>query len=115
SPLSCLLAFEPTYNRFTAVVQARSFDALPPAELERRYRGKRVLVHGTIRKNDGKPEIEVAGPEALTLAGSRRREERAPASAPRAQAAATQRLADVLARLQDLAERLAGQEQRVDA
>jgi len=115
SPLSCLLAFEPTYNRFTAVVEARSFDALPPAELERRYRGKRVLVHGTIRKNDGKPEIEVASPEALTLAGTRRREERGPDSATRAQAEATQRLADVLTRIEDLTERLAGVEERMDA
>ena len=115
SPLSCLLAFEPTYNRFTAVVEARSFDALPPAELERRFRGKRVLVHGTIRKNDGKPEIEVASPEALTLAGTRRREERGPDSATRAQAEATQRLADVLTRIEDLTERLAGVEERMDA
>jgi len=43
SPLSCLLAFEPSFNRFTAVVQAHSFDVLPPADLERRYKGKRVL------------------------------------------------------------------------
>ena len=115
SPLSCLLAFEPTFNRFTAVVQARSFDALPPAELERRYRGKRVLVHGTIRQNDGKPEIEVASPEALTLAGGRRREERGTENASRAQAEATDRLADVLARIEDLTERLAGVEERMDA
>jgi len=115
SPLSCLLAFEPTYNRFTAVVEARSFDALPPAELERRYRGKRVLVHGTIRQNDGKPEIEVASPGALTLAGTRRREERGPDNATRGQAEATQRLADVLTRIEDLTERLAGVEERMDA
>ena len=80
-----------------------------------RYRGKRVLVHGTIRKNDGKPEIEVASPEALTLAGTRRREERGPDSATRAQAEATQRLADVLTRIEDLTERLAGVEERMDS
>ena len=114
SPLSCLLAFEPSFNRFTAVVQARSFDALPPAVLERRYKGKHVLVHGTIRQNDGKPEIEVASPEALTLAGTTRRAERGPESTPRAQAEAAQRLADVLARIEDLTERLAGVEERLD-
>jgi len=114
SPISCLLAFEPTFNRFTAVVQARSFDALPPAELERRYKGQHVLVHGTIRKNDGKPEIEVASSEALSLAGARRREERGPEGAPRAQAEAAQRLADVLTRIEDLTERLAGVEERLD-
>ena len=113
SPISCLLAFEPSYNRFTAVVQARSFDALPPAELERRFKGKHVLVHGTIRLNDGKPEIEVASPEALTLAGTTRRAERGPET-PRAQAEAAQRVADVLARIEDLTERLAGVEERLD-
>src|SRR6185369_3587876 len=30
SPLSCLLAFEPSFNRFTAVVQAERFGAMPP-------------------------------------------------------------------------------------
>jgi len=114
SPISCLLAFEPSFNRFTAVVQARSFDALPPAVLERRYKGKHVLVHGTIRQNDAKPEIEVASPEALTLAGTTRRAERGPESTPRAQAEAAQRLADVLARIEDLTERLAGVEERLD-
>ena len=119
SPISCLLAFEPTYNRFTAVVQARSFDALPPADLERRFKGQHVLVHGTIRQNDGKPEIEVASPDALSLAGARRRAERGaergPESAPRAQFEAAQRLADVLTRIEDLTERLAGVEERLDA
>jgi hypothetical protein len=115
SPISCLLAFEPSFNRFTAVVQARSFDTLPPAELERRYKGKHVLVHGTIRQNDGKPEIEVASPEALALAGTRRREERGAESAGRVQAEAAQRLADVLARIEELTERLAAVEERMDA
>ena len=93
SPISCLLAFEPSYNRFTAVVQARSFDALPPAVLERRYKGKHVLVHGTIRQNDGKPEIEVASPEALTLAGTTRRAGRRRMHRRRGSAAARARAA----------------------
>src|SRR5207253_11375047 len=57
SQLSCLLAFEPSFNRFTAVVQARDFGTFPPEELERRYRGKQVAVHGKIQSRDGKPEI----------------------------------------------------------
>src|SRR5207302_1195985 len=36
SQLSCLLAFDPTLNRFTAVVQAANFKDLPPEKLEQR-------------------------------------------------------------------------------
>ncbi|HJQ85609.1 MAG TPA: hypothetical protein VKA21_16085, partial [Candidatus Binatia bacterium] len=44
SPLSCLLAFEPSFNRFTAVVQASSFNDFPPDEVDRRFNGQRVRV-----------------------------------------------------------------------
>jgi len=115
SPLSCLLAFEPTFNRFTAVVQAHSFDVLPPADLERRFTGKRVLVHGTIQQNDGKPEIVVENPDALAVAGTRRREERGAGPSTQAQADTLERLADVLARVEELSERLAAMEERMDA
>ena len=115
SPLSCLLAFEPTFNRFTAVVQARNFDVLPPADLERRYKGKHVLVHGTIQQNDGKPEIVVESPEAFSLTGARRRDERGAERVTQAQADALDRLTDVLARVEDLSERLAAMEERMDA
>jgi hypothetical protein len=115
SPLSCLLAFEPTFNRFTAVVQARSFDVLPPETLERRFRGKDVTVHGTVEKRDGKPEIQVQSPGQLALAGRTRRLDRGPEAAPRPDTEAVQRLADVLARIEDLTERLAGVEERLDA
>jgi hypothetical protein len=54
SPLSCLLAFEPSFNRFTAVVQAERFDAMPPDQIEQRFKGKNVRVHGTIQERDGK-------------------------------------------------------------
>src|SRR5438093_6531107 len=76
SPISCLLAFDPSFNRFTAIVQARNFDAFPPDRLDERYSGKRVLVHGTIRKNDNKPEIEVEKAEDLRVATTKRRGER---------------------------------------
>jgi len=59
SPLSCLLAFEPSFNRFTAVVQAKNFDALPPDDLKARFHGKLVSVHGRITSRDSKPEITV--------------------------------------------------------
>ncbi len=115
SPLSCLLAFEPSFNRFTAVVQAHSFDVLPPADLERRYKGKRVLVHGTIKQNDSKPEIVVESPEALALGGGRRRDDRGGERAAQGPAEAMGRLADVLARVEELTERLAAVEERMDA
>ena len=38
SPTSCLLAFDPTFNRFTAVVQAKDFKSLPPEKLNARLR-----------------------------------------------------------------------------
>jgi hypothetical protein len=115
SPLSCLLAFEPSFNRFTAVVQAHSFDVLPPADLERRFLGKHVLVHGTIQQNDGKPEIMVENPDALVVAGTRRREERAAGASTQAQTDALERLTDVLERVEQLSERLAAMEERMDA
>src|SRR3989442_14755659 len=68
SPLSCLLAFEPSFNRFTAVIQARDFERLPPDDLRARFHGKHVHVHGTIVSRDSKPEIVVETPDALTLA-----------------------------------------------
>src|SRR5207245_8899613 len=48
SPLSCLLAFEPTFNGFTAVIQAASFDAFPPGQLDRPYSGKPARCHDKI-------------------------------------------------------------------
>ena len=113
SPLSCLLAFEPSFNRFTAVVQARSFDAMPPAELERRWVGKRVRVQGKIEERDGKPEIVVDRPDAITLA-TKRSAERDAEKAARSQVEVMERLADVLARVEELTERLADIEQRMD-
>src|SRR6185295_10271667 len=56
SPLSCLLAFEPTFNRFTAVVQANRFLRLPPEDLESSVNGQRVRVRGTIVQRVRKTE-----------------------------------------------------------
>jgi hypothetical protein len=114
SLISCLLAFEPSFNRFTMVVQARSFDALPPDELERRYVGKRVRVHGKIEDRDGKPEIVVESFDAIRLAGEKRSEERDAEKTARAHVDLMERVADVLARVEELTERLADVEQRMD-
>jgi hypothetical protein len=67
SPLACSLAFEPTFTRFTAIIQAAKFDVFPPDQLEGRYRGKPVRVTGTIEAIDGKPRMQIAKPEAIAI------------------------------------------------
>jgi hypothetical protein len=67
SPTSCLLAFDPSFNRFTAVVQAESFKTLPPETLKTTFVGRKVRVHGTIQMLEKKPEIVVDAPEDLQL------------------------------------------------
>jgi hypothetical protein len=67
SPLSCLLAFDPTFNRFTVIIQASSFRTFPPGSLDATFTGRKVHVHGTIRAVEKKPEIEVSSPENLQL------------------------------------------------
>src|SRR5262245_51474315 len=49
SQLSCLLAFDPTFNRFTALIQAEHFKRFPPDQLDALYSGRKVEVHGTIK------------------------------------------------------------------
>jgi uncharacterized coiled-coil protein SlyX len=114
SPLSCLLAFEPSFNRFTAVVQAERFDAMPPDQIEQRFKGKSVRVHGTIQPRDGKPEIVITGPDAIAIGGGGRRREDRARDANAAQADVLDRLSDVLARIQDLTERMADVQERMD-
>ena len=114
SPLSCLLAFEPSFNRFTAVVQAASFDTFPPAELESRFKGREVSVTGKIELRDSKPEIVVESPGALALAGRPRRERATEQNAARAQADVMERLAAVLERVEALTERMADVQERMD-
>jgi uncharacterized coiled-coil protein SlyX len=115
SPLSCLLAFEPSFNRFTAVVQAEQFDKMPPDQIEQRFKGRNVRVHGTIQERDGKPEIVITGPDALAIGGGRRREDRTKDANAAAQAEVLERLSDVLARIEDLTERMADVQERMDA
>jgi uncharacterized coiled-coil protein SlyX len=114
SPLSCLLAFEPSFNRFTAVVQAERFDAMPPDQIEQRFKGKNVRVHGTIQQRDAKPEIVITGPDAIAIGGGGRRREDRARDANAAQADVLERLSDVLARIQDLTERMADVQERMD-
>ncbi len=114
SPLSCLLAFDPTFNRFTAVVQARNFDAFSPKDMDRLYSGRRVRVHGKIEKLDGKPEIIVEMPDDLTRIHAERDPQRDGDRSLRAQTEILERLADVLARIEDLTERLGATQERME-
>jgi hypothetical protein len=67
SPTSCLLAFDPTFDHFTAVVQAKDFKTLSPEKLNAEYVGRKVRVHGTVQLLDRKPEIVVDSADDLEL------------------------------------------------
>jgi hypothetical protein len=104
SPTSCLLAFDPTFNRFTAVVQAKDFKTLPPEKLDADYVGRQVRVHGTVQLLDKKPEIVVQRPEDIELVVSQReRAEKREA----VQADLVDRLDDIIDRLDTLAAQMA--------
>ena len=124
SPLACSLAFEPTFTRFTAIIQAARFDTFPPDQLAARYQGKRVRVTGTIETIDGKPRMQIANPDALVLATAAT-PPGAPAAAKNdaggaeparvdgAQAEILARLDEILDRLDTLEDRLIATEQRM--
>jgi hypothetical protein len=114
SPLSCLLAFEPTFNGFTAVVQAAAFDTFPPAELDKRFTGRRVRVRGPVQDRDKKPEIQVTTRDQLRLVDASSPAEQQAAQNAQAQTDALERIADVLERLQDLTERLVAVQERME-
>lgn len=114
SPLSCLLAFEPSFNGFTAVIQAASFERLPPERVEREYPGQRVRVTGTIKTIDSKPEIIVDDPAALVVLRDepdpREKEERA----ARAQGALIDRFDEMIGRMEEMTDRLAAIQERLE-
>lgn len=113
SPTSCLLAFEPTFNRFTVVVQAEHFTVFPPDRLDELFSGKRVQVHGTIVENAKKPEIVVtaAGDLKTTLAERRQEQEE---TAQRQQTEVFDRMAAVLEQLVTLNERMVATQERME-
>lgn len=114
SPTSCLLAFEPTFNGFTAVVQAAHFDVFPPDDLRARYEGRMVRVRGTVRMIDRKPEIELADADDIklvTTAAERREQKRAEQEM---QVELLERVEDVLVTLADLTERMIQTQERME-
>jgi len=124
SPLACSLAFEPTFTRFTAIIQAAKFDLFPPDQLEGRYRGKPVRVTGTIEAIDGKPRMQIAKPEAIAIVSPEQRPDATAtkdaaeggaegARVSEAQAEIISRLDEILDRLDALEDRLVATEQRM--
>ena len=117
SPLNCLLAFEPSFNRFTAVVPVNRFDIFPPDQLKSTWKGKQVRVSGRIIDSGRKPEIVVQGPDALRISRGERRRERDQQRQEQvdSQTEALDRLDDALARVESLTERLAQSEARLES
>jgi hypothetical protein len=116
SPLNCLLAFEPTFNRFTAVVPVNRFDVFPPDQLKSTFQGKQVRVTGRVIDSGNKPEIVVRSADGLRISRGERRRER---DQQRQDDLATQaevldRLDDALARVETLTERLLQSEARLE-
>jgi Tfp pilus assembly protein FimV len=111
SPTSCLLAFDPTFNRFTAVVQAKDFKSLPAETLNANYVGRQVRLRGTVRLLEKKPEIIIDQPSDLEVVVSK--QERAE---KREEVAydLVDRLDDVLDRLDELTTRMADSQARLE-
>ena len=111
SPTSCLLAFDPTFNRFTAVVQAKDFKSLSPEMLNAQYVGRPVRVTGTIQLLDRKPEIVIVKPDDIqVITSAKDRQEKREA----AQADVADRMDDILDRLDAMIDRLDTVQARLD-
>jgi hypothetical protein len=115
SPTSCLLAFDPSFNRFTAVVQAARFGVFPPDRLDSLYTGRKVRVHGTVQTIDKKPEIILDAPGDISVVTTKADREQKTAETAQAQVETLERLEDVLSSVQELTERLADTQMRMDA
>lgn len=117
SPLSCLLAFDPSFSRFRAVIEASSFTKFPPERLAERFSGRRVHVHGKITQSGGRPEIVVDSPDDLTVmvAERRREQEERAALTQQANTQLMERIAATLERLEALTEQLVAAQDRLEA
>jgi hypothetical protein len=114
SPLSCLLAFDPTFNRFTAVIQAKDFKTFPPDQLDAQYSGRRVRVRGTIVDRDRKPEIVVSSTDDLKLVETKDDRRKKAAERTEAQEQVLDRLDDLLDRVEALTERMMALQERME-
>jgi len=114
SPLSCLLAFDPTFNRFTAVVQAKDFRTFPPDQLDGKYSGRQVRVRGTIVDRDRKPEIVVSSVDDLKLVETKEDKQKKAADRAEAQDQLLARLDALLVRVEGLTERMVAMQDRLE-
>ena len=116
SPLNCLLAFEPSFNRFTAVIPVNRFNLFPPDQLKANWQGKQVRVSGRVVDSGNKPEIIVHTADGLRISRGERRRERDQQRQDDiwAQSEALDRLEDALARVEALTEHLAERETRLE-
>jgi len=113
SPTACLLGFDPTFNRFTVVIQASTFTVFPPNDLDRLYSGRRVRVRGKVEKLEGKPEIVVERKDDLMLVHAERQTPPADKTG-KAQVEILERLGDVLTRIEELTERMVATQERME-
>jgi hypothetical protein len=111
SPTSCLLAFDPSFNRFTAVIQAKDFKTFSPDALDAKFVGRKVRVKGKIQMLEKKPEIVVAGPDDLQVVTTAK--ERADQRAA-AQDEVVDRMTDILERLETLVARVEATQARLE-
>jgi hypothetical protein len=114
SPLSCLLAFDPTFNRFTAVVQAKDFGTFPPDQLDGKYSGRQVRVRGTIIDRDRKPEIVLSSVDDLKLVETKEDKQKKIAERAEAQDQVLDRLDALIDRVEGLTERMVTMQERLE-
>ena len=115
SQLACLLAFDPSFNHFTIVVQAKDFSRFPPDALDTRYAGRRVRVKGTVVDRDHKPEIVLDDPANLKIVESREERQERVTARIEAQERALERFEQMLGRVEAIVERLAQTQERMEA
>jgi hypothetical protein len=111
SPTSCLLAFDPTFGRFTAVVQAKDFKTFPPGTLEATFVGRKVRLTGKIVLLEKKPEIVLERPEDihLVVTAQEKKDEK-----DGEQTAVLDRIDEMLDRVEALAERIENAQARLE-
>jgi hypothetical protein len=111
SPTSCLLAFDPSFNQFTAVIQAKDFKTFSPDTLDAKFVGRKVRVKGKIQMLEKKPEIIVSSPDDLqVVVTAREKAEQRAAS----QDEVVDRMADILERLETLIARVEATQARLE-
>jgi len=111
SPTSCLLAFDPNFNQFTAVIQAKDFKTFSPDSLDGKFVGRKVRVKGKIQMLEKKPEIIVSNPDDLQVVTTAK--EKADQRAA-SQDEVVDRMTEILERLDNLVARVEATQARLE-